>query len=376
MSKTKQEEEAKPLKIKKPAFKKHEEKLHKVTINEKPKENAIQEQSTTKVDVQVHAQDGKKVEPDVPKQELTGESIKEVKSPITEIKAKDTLDNKPELKAPVEKKVVMPENIEKLVTFMKDTGGSIEDYTRLNRDYSQLDESNLLKEYYKNTKPHLDQEEIEFIMEDKFYYDEEMDEEREVKKKKLAKKEEIAKAKSFLEETKRKYYDEIKLRSNVTQEQKEAMEFFNKHNEDQKIASKRRDIFNNKTKELFSDKFKGFEFNIGEKRFNYDVQNVETVAEDQASLTTFIKKFLNKDGEIADARAYHKAIYAAKNVDTIANHFYEQGKADAVKDVMAKSKNISAEPRSQIGGDVFINGLKVKAISGDNGTKLKFKSKK
>jgi hypothetical protein len=376
MSKTKQEEEAKPLKIKKPAFKKQEEKLHKVTINKKPKENAIQEQSTDKVDVQVHAEDGKKVEPDVPKQESTRESIKEVKSPITEVKAKDTLDDKPELKASIEKKVVMPENIEKLVNFMKDTGGSIEDYTRLNRDYSQLDESNLLREYYKNTKPHLDQEEIEFIMEDKFYYDEEMDEEREVKKKKLAKKEEIAKAKSFLEETKRKYYDEIKLKSNVTQEQKEAMEFFNKHNEDQKIASKRRDIFNNKTKELFSDKFKGFEFNIGEKQFNYHVQNVETVAEEQASLTTFIKKFLNKDGEIADAKAYHKAIYAAKNVDTIANHFYEQGKADAVKDVMAKSKNISAEPRSQSNGDVFINGLKVKAISGDNGTKLKFKSKK
>jgi hypothetical protein len=270
----------------------------------------------------------------------------------------------------------MPENIQKLVSFMKDTGGNIQDYARLNRDYSQIDENSLLKEYYKKTKPHLNDEEVNFIMEDNFSFDEDMDEEREVKKKKLAYKEEIAKAKGFLEDTKSKYYDEIKLRSNVTQDQKEAIEFYNKYNKDKEIADQRRDIFNNRTKELFSDKFKGFEFKMGDKSFNYNVQDPQNLAEEQSNLTTFIKRFLNKDGEIADAQEYHKAIYAAKNIDTIANHFYEQGKADAVKDVMSKSKNINAEPRSQSGGEVFINGLKVKAITGSDSSKLKIKRKK
>jgi hypothetical protein len=386
MSTTKQEQEALPLKIKKPSYKREEDKLYKVKLNEKPKEDAIPKQETEKP---VLSDNGEKKEErkenpvELQKMgsthaEKPNVSEKEIKSPITEIKDTEKHKEEKKIEKPVEKSpsVVMPENINKLVSFMKETGGDIQDYARLNRDYSQIDDTALLKEYYKNTKPHLNNEEVDFIMEDSFAFDEEMDEEREVKKKKLAYKEEIAKATSFLEETKRKYYDEIKLKPNVTQEQKEAMEFFNKHNKDQKIAEQRRDIFNNKTKELFSDKFKGFEFKLGEKSFNYNVQDAQSLAEEQSSLTTFIKRFLNKDGEIADAGAYHKAIYAAKNIDTIANHFYEQGKADAVKDVMAKSKNINAEPRSQAGGDVFINGLKVKAISGSDSSKLKIKKKK
>ncbi len=195
-------------------------------------------------------------------------------------------------------------------------------------------------------------------------------------KKKLAYKEEIAKAKKFLEDTKNKYYEEIKLRSNVSEDNQEAIEFYNKHNKEQEVAQQRRKVFENKTQKLFGEDFKGFEFNVGEKSFNYQIQDAKSVSEEQANLSTFIKKFLNKDGEIADANAYHKAIYAARNADTIAKHFYEQGKADAVKDVVAKSKNITADPRPQAGGDVFIGGLKVKAINGVDSSKLKFKGKK
>ena len=270
----------------------------------------------------------------------------------------------------------MPENINKLIDFMRETGGNIQDYARLNINYDEIDNSALLREYYKNTKSHLDQKEIKFIMEDNFKYDEEVDDEREVMKKKLAYKEEIVKAKNFLEDTKRKYYDEIKLRSNVTEDQKEAIEFYNRHNKEQEVADKNRELFRNKTNELFNETFKGFEFNVGEKSFNYNIQDAKLLSEEQANLSTFIKKFLNKDGQVADAKAYHKAIYAATNVDTIAKHFYEQGKTDAVKDVVAKSNNIDIEPKPNVGGDIFIGGLKVKAVNGVDSSKLKFKTKK
>jgi len=269
----------------------------------------------------------------------------------------------------------LPENVEKLVSFMEETGGTVEDYVRLNADYSTVNDATLLKEYYKKTKPYLEGEDIDLILED-FSYDEELDEEREIRKKKIAYKEEVAKARNFLEETKSKYYDEIKLRPGVTQDQQKATDFFNRYNEDQKAAKQQHDQFVQSTKNLLNDDFKGFDFNVGEKKFRYGVKNVSEVAEAQSDISNFIGKFLDKKGNIADARGYHKAMYAARNADTIAQHFYEQGKADAVKDVVAKSKNISTEPRKNSSGNVFVNGLKVKAISGFDSSKLKVRTKK
>ena len=269
----------------------------------------------------------------------------------------------------------LPENVEKLVSFMEETGGTVEDYVRLNADYSTVNDATLLKEYYKKTKPYLEGEDIDLILED-FSYDEELDEEREIRKKKIAYKEEVAKARNFLEETKSKYYDEIKLRPGVTQDQQKATDFFNRYNEDQKAAKQQHDLFVQSTKNLLNDDFKGFDFNVGEKKFRYGVKNVNEVAEAQSDISNFIGKFLDKKGNIADAKGYHKAMYAARNADTIAQHFYEQGKADAVKDVVAKSKNISTEPRKNSSGSVFVNGLKVKAISGFDSSKLKVRTKK
>ena len=269
----------------------------------------------------------------------------------------------------------LPENVEKLVSFMEETGGTVEDYVRLNADYSTVNDATLLKEYYKKTKPYLEGEDIDLILED-FSYDEELDEEREIRKKKIAYKEEVAKARNFLEETKSKYYDEIKLRPGVTQDQQKATDFFNRYNEDQKAAKQQHDQFVQSTKNLLNDDFKGFDFNVGEKKFRYGVKNVNEVAEAQSDISNFIGRFLDKKGNIADAKGYHKAMYAARNADTIAQHFYEQGKADAVKDVVAKSKNISTEPRKNSSGNVFVNGLKVKAISGFDSSKLKVRTKK
>ena len=259
---------------------------------------------------------------------------------------------------------------------MEETGGRLEENVRLNADYSKVDNDTLIREYYKQTKPHLDTEEINFLLEDNFSYDEDVDEERDIKKKKLAYKEEIAKARKFLDDTKSKYYDEIKLRPGVTQEQQKAMDFFNRYNEEQKMVQDQHQRFQNNTKNFFNQEFKGFDFKVGEKKFRYGVSNTENVANAQSDLTNFVGKFLNERGEVNDYAGYHKAIYAAENADTIANHFYEQGKADAVKDMMAKSKNVSNEPRATSTGDVYINGLRVKAISGVDSSKLKVRINK
>jgi hypothetical protein len=269
----------------------------------------------------------------------------------------------------------LPENVEKLVSFMEDTGGTIDDYVRLNADYSSVDNNTLLKEYYKKSKPHLDSEEIDFLLEDSFSYDEELDEERDVRKRKLAFKEEVQKAKNFLEDLKGKYYDEIKLRPGVTQEQKKATDFFNKYNEEKSLNSQKHDRFKKSTSDLFNNDFKGFDFNVGEKKFRYGVNNPTSLAEKQSDVSNILGKFLGKNGEVTDHKGYHKAMYAASNVDKIASHFYEQGKADAVKEVMSSSKNISDEPRRASGDSVFVNGIKVKSISGVDSSKLKIKTK-
>lgn len=269
----------------------------------------------------------------------------------------------------------LPENVEKLVSFMEETGGTVEDYVRLNADYSNVDNNVLLKEYYKKSKPHLDEEEIDFLLEDSFSYDEDLDDERDIRKKKLAFKEEVKEAKDFLESLKSKYYDEIKLRPGVTQEQKKAMDFFNRYNEEQSLMKQKHERFKKATTEVFTNDFKGFDFNIGEKKFRYGINNPTSVAEKQSELSNVIGKFLGESGEVVDHKGYHKAMYAASNIDKIATHFYEQGKADAVKEVIGGSKNLSNEPRKTAGDSVFINGLKVKAISGVDSSKLKIKSK-
>ena len=349
---------------------------------DKKEENAVQEQTTNEVPVRDKSPVSEEVSKENVKEtteESTEEKKEEVTSPIQEITEEEKVEEVVKEEPVVEAKqpeVNLPENVEKLVKFMEETGGTLEDYVRLNADYSNVDNDTLLKEYYKQTKPHLNMEEINFLLEDNFSYDEEMDEERDIRKKKLARKEEIAKAKSFLEETKSKYYDEIKLRPGVTQDQQKAMDFFNRYNEEQKTVQEQHNRFKSSTKNFFNQEFKGFDFNIGEKKFRYGVSNTEDVANSQSDLTNLIGKFLDNKGEVKDFKGYHKAIYAAQNADTIANHFYEQGKADAVKDMMAKSKNISNEPRATSNGEVYINGMKVRAISGVDSSKLKIRTNK
>lgn len=359
-----------------------EETVTKVIVpNEKKEEDAVQEQSTNEVDVRESSEDGKKVVEGNNEPETTAKDSKEetVLEEIVEIGDKEETKQetiKEEIKEAVKDERILPENIESLVSFMKETGGNIEDYVRLNADYNNVNDKTLLREYYKNTRPHLDFEEISFLMEDEFEYDQDVDDERDVRKKKLAYKEEVAKAKSYLDELKSKYYQEIKLKPGATQEQQKALDFFNRYNEEQNVAKQQHEQFKSNTKQLFNNDFKGFDFNVGDKKFRYKVQNADQVADNQSNINNIIGKFLNDKGEVVDTKGYHKAMYAASNVDKIANHFYEQGKADAVKNVIDKSKNVSTEPRATADGNVFVNGLKVRAISGLDSSKLTIKKKR
>ena len=342
----------------------------------KTEEDAVQEQSTDASDDTVgqpeDSSDSEEVVEEVRATDSNEESPISVIEEVSEEEEVKPTEEVKEVKQEVVEQKSLPENIEKLVSFMEETGGTVADYVRLNADYTNVDNNTLVREYYKQTRPHLDYDDVSLLLED-FSYDEELDDEKEIRKKKIAFKEEVGKAKNFLEDLKGKYYDEIKLRPGVTQEQQKAMDFFNRYNEEQQVVKQRQEHFSNTTNQLFSNDFKGFDFSVGDKKFRYSVKNPESVAKAQTDIANFVKTFLNDKGEISDAKGYHKALYAARNADTIAQHFYEQGKADAVKDVMAKSKNISTEPRQTAQGEVFVNGLRVKAISGVDSSKLKVK---
>lgn len=354
----------------------------RVDLSPKKEEDAIQEQTTNEsvlgteqpqVELQEvvqgneeHKESSESSEKEVTVINAQEEPVKEVVDELAKELDEAIYDNK-------NSGIQLPENIEKLVAFMQETGGTVEDYVRLSADYSSISTGALLKEYYKKSRPHLDNDEIEFLMEDRFSYDEDEDDERDIKKKKLAFKEEVAKARTFLEDLKNKYYDEIKLKPSINKEQQKALDFFNRYNEDQKAAESKHLKFRDDTKKFFTQDFKGFDFNLGEKTFKYNIPNNDAIVEKQSNITNLVKKFLNDNGEVSDLSGYHKAMYAAENIDTIAKHFYEQGKADAVKEVVAKSNNITTESRKMPTGDVFVNGLKVRAVNGVDSSKLKIR---
>ena len=375
------------FKLKKPKAKQlgKVDEVAKVDLSkQKKEEDAVQEQKPessvlesvdeskesgqeTKVELQGVGEENKEETPVI--QEITEEEVKEEVKETTQELQEAVQETKQTGKP-------LPENIEKLVAFMEETGGTVEDYVRLNADYSNVDNNVLLREYYKKSKPYLDQSEISLLIEDNFQYDEEIDDERDIRRKKLAFKEEVAKARDFLEQTKSKYYDEIKLRPGVTQEQQKAVDFFNRYNEEQGMRAKQHEAFKNQTKQMFGNEFKGFDFNLGEKKFRYGVQNPSQVAETQSDINNVVGKFLDKNGNVTDTAGYHKAMYAAMNADKIASHFYEQGKADATKEIIASSKNPSAGELRKAPENIYINGLKVKAVNGQDSSKLKIKTKK
>ena len=365
-------------KMKKPA--QSEETITKIDLSKpiKPEENETKENNTNNEGVAAKlenanpTQEQEKVQPEAETQEapvleeITKEEVEKAKEVSKQVEeaVKETVDTG----------IKLPEKVEKLISFMDETGGDINDYVKLNRDYSKMDNHTLLREYYKNSKPHLNDEEISFLMEDQFSYDEETDEARDIQRKKLALKEQVANAKTHLEETKSKYYEEIKAGSKLTKDQQKAIDFFDRYNKKEKTSEKNKRSFLNKTKSLFNNEFKGFEYNVGEKNYRFNVNNADEVRDQQSDINNFVKKFLNENGEISDAQGYHKSLYTAMNADAIAKHFYEQGKADAMQNSIEKSKNIDMSPRQSHNGEINVGGIKVKAL-GDDSSSYKFKIK-
>ena len=350
-----------------------------VEENEEPKETTeVEADSTDDSGVVAESEDAEpaqeqeEVQPEAETQEapvleeITEEEVEEVEEQVEEAIAEAEATGKP-----------LPENIQKLMDFMEETGGDLNDYVKLNQDYSKLDDQSLLREYYKQTKPHLDNEEINFLMEDTFSYDEDMDDDRDIRRKKLALKEQVASAKSHLDGQKSRYYDDIKAGSKLTGEQQKAIDFFNRYNKEseatQKTVKKNSDIFTQKTNNVFNDKFKGFEYNVGDKKYRFNVNNAEEVKNTQSDISNFTKKFLDKNSALTDAKGYHKSLYTAMNADAVAKHFYEQGKADAMKNSIAKAKNVDMNPR-QSHGKIEAGGMTVKVL-GDNSSDFKFKIK-
>jgi hypothetical protein len=361
---------------------------------EQPKQetDAVQEQSTDEVSVrdesetsgevveeaQAESQESseQKEEEEVILEEITDDETNTDETTVVAEQEQEQVEQVEEAK--IKEEIEYPENIMDLVKFINETGGTLEDYVALNKDYEKFEDMSLLHEYYTKSKPHLSADEINFLIEDKFSFDEEIDEPKDIKRKKLAFKEEVANAKNHLEGQKANYYKEIKAGSRLTPEQQKAMDFFNRYNkesaEQEKITQTQRNVFDNKTKSLFNNQFKGFEYKVGDKRYRFNIKNVNEVKETQSDINNFVKRFLNEKNEMNDAAGYHKSLFTAMNADAIANHFYEQGKADAIKASVKSAKNINMDPRSSH-QEVEVGGIKARVISGDDSSKLKLKLK-
>ena len=309
-------------------------------------------------------------------QDVTDEEEQEVKEkePV-ETDAPDPFTEKENITPEVE----LPENVEELVKFMNETGGTLEDYVRLNADYSNVDGEALLREYYKSTKPHLSSDEVNFMLEDNFKYDEQVDEPRDIKRKQLAYKEAVAQAKNHLDGLKAQYYKEVKLGSKLAPEQQKAIDFFNRYNNEQaqvtELTAKQQKHFNQQTDQVFNEKFKGFDFQVGDKKYRYNVKDAQQTREAQSDVLNVFSKYIDKNNMLQDAKGYHKSLFAARNADALASHFYEQGKADAIKQLTSEAKNINVDGRKTSDGIVNVGGQKVKVISGDNSSSRKFKLK-
>ena len=358
-----------------------EPKVEKTDKKEKVTKVKMQkvEQKITKVNLDTPKQENKEVEKPVeedivvvnpePKEEVKVEDKKEETPIVQEVTNEEPIEEtKSSFKeVPVETpKNPLPEKLQKVVEFMNETGGDLNDYVSLNRDISKLDDSEVLDEYYRATKSHLSPEERNFILEERYGYDADVDEPNDIKKKKIALKEQVAEARAHLDRQKSKYYEDIKAGSKLSSEQQKAIDFFNRYNKDQesqkKLTEKSKRTFLNKTNDVFNDNFKGFDYKVGDKKFRFNVKDVNKVKEIQSDINNFINKFVDEDkSTISDVAGYHKSLYTAMNADSIAKHFYEQGKADAIKDTIAKDKNINLEPR-KTHGEYEAGGVKVKVL--------------
>ena len=271
----------------------------------------------------------------------------------------------------------LPEDVDAFIRYKKATGRSFEDYMNLQKDWSKVNEQEVLRQYYKENNPHLDDEDISYLMEEKFSYDEDLDDERDIKRKKVAMKDELYKAKSHFESLKEKYKAPLESSSaDLPEEYKEAFSFYSQYNEQSKkeaqLQEERSKVFLEKTNNLFTEEFKGFEFDLGDKKQLFTPKDVSKVKEVQSDITNFFNQHIDENGYVKDAASYHKALFAASNADAMAKYFYEQGVADATSGLVKETKNISMTVRDNKPVENK-GGLKYREVSPDLGRSLKIK---
>ena len=366
-----------------------EDGVYRINVDKPPtkeKENAVQEQETTSVSMGDEAGDSKKVDEEIrvedkkepeekisPLEEIVEEPTIEKEQPIEEKIVEENVEKQPQPQK--DTKIEYPENIQKLVDFMQETGGSLEDYVNLNKDYSQMDNSNLVYEYYKTTKPHLDNEDINFLMQKNFSYDEETDEGSDIRAKQVLFKEELYNAKKYFNDSKSKYYADLKLskQNDIPDEYVTALEYYKEQQSEKENWNNQQKSFLEKTEKVFDNNFKGFDFQVEDKKFRFKIDNKEKIKEYQSDLKNFINEFIDKDGNLGDASSYHKALFAGRNADKIAAHFYEQGRADAIKTQAKESKNIDMSPRADNSVITTSSGDKIRVVTGNSSDKLRIK---
>ena len=274
---------------------------------------------------------------------------------------------------------LLPEDVNAFLNFKKETGRGLEDFYRVNQDFSKITPERLLADYIRETNPDLDDEDIAFEYESKFSYDEDYDDEKEIKRKKLALKKELGKASKYFEDQKEKYKAPLasRMESSISAEDKEALDSYKQYisqsTATQQDQAKKTEYFLNKTNELFSDEFKGFDFKVGDKEVSYKPGTPEQLKAQQTDISKFFSNFVNEEGLIKDAKQYHKTIAAAMNPDAMAKFFYDMGKADAIDDSVRQSKNIDMSVRNSP-QNIDKGGFTVTALDNDHGSRLKIKS--
>lgn len=306
------------------------------------------------------------------KEELVNELLSD-RFNITLDKLPDVLNNTE--KEPAET-IELTEDIKQYLEFRKETKRGLADFVKLQEDIDGIDSDKLLRDYYAQTKPGLDESDIDYLVNKKFGYDEDSDSEDLIKSKQLEKKEEIHKAKEFFKSLKEKYKAPLESSSeSVPEEYKEAFSFYSQYKEDQskqeEIQNRQRQSFEEKTQKLFNDGFEGFDFKVGEKKLVYKPKNVEDVVRSNSDLSNFIQKHLDDNGNLKDAKAYHTALTMAMNPESFAAFFYEQGKADAVNEVVAGGKNVDMAIRK--GVDSSKPGSRFRVLDDGSSSGLKIK---
>jgi hypothetical protein len=274
----------------------------------------------------------------------------------------------------------LPEDVEAFFKYKKETGRGIDDFIKLNKDFDEMDSDMLLADYYKHTEDGLDSDDINDLIDSKFGYDEDLDEDSLIKKQKLAKKRELNKAKKFFKEQQESY--KVPLESRKESDDLSSNEEYKAYRDKMKEAEsveaenqKKREWFSKKTDELFSDEFKGFEFSVNDEKFTFKPADAAELKESHQTPLNFIHKYIGKDGLLEDAVGYHKALSAAMNPDKFAKFFYEQGQAAAVDGMAKKSKNIDMNTR-RAPEVTKKGGMQVRSLNQDSGRGLKIRSKR